>query len=77
MIVKLEQEWDTLKEVSERLKMTPLTVAKHFPIGPGVIDVSTGPERPNARYRKPTRRHIRISADVLERWMRERMPMAS
>jgi hypothetical protein len=77
MIVKLEQEWYTLKEVGERLKMTPVTVARHFPIGPGVIDVATSPEHPNARYKKPTRRHLRISADALERWMREHMPVAS
>lgn len=77
MIIKLEQEWYTLKEVGLLLKMTPVTVARHFPVGPGVIDVATGPEHANARYKKPTRRHLRISADALERWMREHMPVAS
>ncbi len=75
MIVKLEQEWYTLKEVGLLLKMTPVTVARHFPIGPGVIDVAHRSRTPGCRYKKPTRRHIRISADALERWMREHMPV--
>jgi hypothetical protein len=77
MILKFDQAWYTLKEVGVLLKMTPVTVAKHFPVGPGVLDVASGPDNPKARYKKPTRRHLRISADTLERWMRERMPIAS
>jgi hypothetical protein len=75
--VKFEQKWYTLKEVGALLKMTPVTVAKHFRSEYGVLDVTNKPERPNARYKKHTRSHLRISADTLERWMRERMPMAS
>jgi hypothetical protein len=68
MFLKFEQEWYTPKEVGAIIKKSEVSVVKMFENSDGVFDAACGHE--NGKHH---RRHLRISAAALERFLRERM----
>lgn len=69
VVFQFDQQWYTVKQVADRLQMSAGTVTKIFEewLGDGVIDAAA-----EHSAKGHVRRHLRISSNALERFLRLR-----